>query len=167
MSDTYQTFTNSLDKTYRVKTLGITEIMSHSVSCFRSKLRQELKTDALELFSDDSKARVDYVTKFQKDNWPRGQELEQQALNFILSGEGLDLMNKYALHKFNEAFRGGSNLDEEYEAFTLDQQQEMVEIIMGSLADTFEIFVDQLNEVLENEAGEGEKKSAEESQDPS
>jgi len=88
-------------------------------------------------------------------------------LNFILSGEGLDLMNKYALHKFNEAFRGGSNLDEEYEAFTLDQQQEMVEIIMGSLADTFEIFVDQLNEVLENEAGEGEKKSAEESQDPS
>ena len=48
-----------------------------------------------------------------------------------------------------------------------DQQQEMVEIIMGSLADTFEIFVDQLNEVLENEAGEGEKKSAEESQDPS
>ncbi len=147
---------------YKVKSLGLAEMLAQSGNIIHENLRKALKKDALEFFPGENEAtqRVDYIIKTQKE-WPAGDELEAEATNFMLTGSGMDALNIYALGRFNKALRGGDKAAKVYEEMQLDDQYEMVRVVMGSFSETMGMYLDELASVVQgaNEDSEEETDS--------
>jgi hypothetical protein len=143
------------------------ELFSITASEVLRRLREEVKSNSKDLFSDDPQARVAYVMQKEKE-WPKGQDLTEAATNFMLSGAGMDFCNIYALSRFNKEIRPMNDAEEAYEEFDIETQLEMARVTLGEFGESMNVFMDEIRSnmlaavdetMAEAEGqGEGEKK---------
>lgn len=135
------------DSLFQVKSLGLAEMISASATIIRQNLRNELKLDAKEYFPDDPSSRVEYILKTQ-EGWPKGDEMESLATDFMLSGHGMDELNIYALRRFNKKLREGTEAHDAYHTLELEDQMEMATIVMGTFAETMGVYMTELSRAM-------------------
>lgn len=166
------------DAIYQVKSLGLAEMISASTTIIRDKLRKELKIDARDYFPEPEEAneRVNYILKTQKD-WPKGDEMESLATDFMLSGHGMDELNIYALRRYNKKLREGSLAFEVYHSMDLEDQMEMADVVMGTFSETMSIYMSELSKAMSDKINadaeadgeiesEGDEKKSQSEQSP-
>ena len=145
--------------TYKFKELGLLEVLSMASTFYQKKLRKDLKEMAMDLFADSPSDRVQYVENQQRQ-WPKGDDLQGQAIVYAESGECQDQFCVYAINRFNR--KQVPTLEEADEIFATMNTEDQI-VLFTHLFKSFTKDLSDNMEDAKNEKAEGEPGKPQES----